>query len=176
MTGKDNALWLAAAEAVKYYDAANCADYGTCNFETLLANAILQQKYACSPTIRIRAQQMNPDQMQSSCALLQTEEAYFHQMLQTGQIPVANDYNTSLEVVVFDDYDNYNKYASVIFGINTDNGGVYEEGNPALVGNQARFIAHEASWLRPTFSVWNLEHEYVHYLDGRFDMMTIAVF
>ncbi|MCD4484182.1 collagenase, partial [Chromobacterium vaccinii] len=30
--------------------------------------------------------------------------------------------------------------------------------------------AHEASWLRPVFKVWNLEHEYIHYLDGRFDM------
>jgi microbial collagenase len=48
---------------------------------------------------------------------------------------------------------------------------MYLEGNPSDPNNQARFIAHEASWLRPTFSVWNLEHEYIHYLDGRFDML-----
>ena len=91
-------------------------------------------------------------------------------MLQTRKQPVANDNNTSLEVVVFDDYNNYAKYASVIYGISTDNGGMYLEGDPAAAGNQARFIAHEASWLRPTFKIWNLEHEYIHYLDGRFDM------
>ncbi|OHX13359.1 collagenase [Chromobacterium sphagni] len=170
MAGSDNELWLASAEAVKYYDAANCSEYGTCNFETKLADAILVNRYTCSPTIRIRAQEMTTDQMQSSCALLQKEESYFHQMLQTRNQPVADDNNTSLEVVVFDDYDNYAKYAGVIYGIGTDNGGMYLEGNPADPANQARFIAHEASWLRPTFKVWNLEHEYIHYLDGRFDM------
>ncbi|UTH76399.1 M9 family metallopeptidase [Chromobacterium sp. IIBBL 290-4] len=170
MTGADNELWLAAAEAVKYYDNANCSEYGTCNFETKLADAILVNRYTCSPTIRIRSQEMTAEQMQSSCALLQKEESYFHQMLQTHNQPVANDNDTSLEVVVFDDYDNYSKYAGVIYGISTDNGGMYLEGNPADPNNQSRFIAHEASWLRPVFKVWNLEHEYIHYLDGRFDM------
>jgi len=170
MTGADNDLWLAAASAVKYYDNANCANYGTCGFETKLADALLNNKYTCSPTIRIRSQELTIAQMQTSCTLLQTEEGYFHDMLQTNRTPVADDNNTSLEVVVFSDYTNYNKYASVIYGINTNNGGMYLEGEPNVPGNQARFIAHEASWLRPVFEVWNLKHEYVHYLDGRFDM------
>jgi microbial collagenase len=170
MTGPDSVLWLAAAAAVQSYDAEHCSDYGTCNLETRLADAVLTQAYSCSPSIRLRAQQMTTEQMQSSCALLQKEESYFHQMLQTRRQPVANDQNASLEVVVFDDYSNYTTYAGLIYGIRTDNGGMYEEGDPASSRNQARFIAHEASWLRPAFSVWNLEHEYVHYLDGRFDM------
>ncbi len=171
MTGADGDLWLAAAEAVKYFDSAACADYGTCNYEQRLADAVLKYAYTCSPTIRIRAQDMSTAQMQSACALLQGEEGYFHDMLQTGRKPVANDRNTSLEVVVFDDYANYGKYAGAIYGIDTDNGGMYVEGEPDQPGNQARFIAHEASWLRPQFKIWNLEHEYIHYLDGRFDMM-----
>lgn len=170
MSGKDNGLWLAAAVAVKYNDNANCAEYGTCNFETRLADFVLKNNYTCSPTIRIRAQDMTPAQMQSSCNLLEKEESYFHEMLQTNRTPVANDHNVSLEVVVFDDYANYNKYASAIFGISTDNGGMYLEGWPHIPGNQARFIAHEASWARPIFKIWNLEHEYFHYLDGRFDL------
>lgn len=170
MTGPDDELWLAVAGAVKYYDAENCADYATCNFETRLADVVLGQRYNCSPTIRIRAQQMTAEQMQMSCGLMQQEESLFHQLLKTQRQPVAGDLNASLEVIVFDDYNNYSKYASLIYGIRTDNGGMYEEGSPSLSGNQARFIAHEASWLRPVFSVWNLEHEYVHYLDGRFDM------
>jgi microbial collagenase len=170
MTGADSGLWLAGASAVKYYDNANCASYGTCNYETQLANAVLKNSYTCSPTLRIRAQDMTTAQMQDSCAKLQAEEGYFHNMMQTRSIPVANDNNTSLELVVFDDYTNYAKYASVIYDMDTNNGGMYLEGDPAVPGNQARFIAHEASWLRPNFIVWNLEHEYVHYLDGRFDM------
>ncbi|KJS52745.1 hypothetical protein VM98_29475, partial [Streptomyces rubellomurinus subsp. indigoferus] len=27
-----------------------------------------------------------------------------------------------------------------------------------------------ADWLRPSFQIWNLNHEYTHYLDGRYDM------
>ncbi|MEC5163254.1 MULTISPECIES: M9 family metallopeptidase [unclassified Janthinobacterium] len=170
MLGADSTLWLAAASAVKYYDNANCAEYGTCNYTATLANAVLKNSYTCSPTLRVRAQDMTTAQLQDSCARLQTEESYFHAMLQTKQTPVANDNNTALELVVFDDYSNYSKYAGIIYDIDTNNGGMYLEGNPGVVGNQARFIAHEASWLRPSFQVWNLEHEYVHYLDGRFNM------
>ncbi len=170
MTGTDSGIWLAAANAVKYYDNDNCASYGTCNYATKLADTVLKNSYTCSPTLRIRAQEMSTSQMQESCAILLKEEGYFHDMLQSGRKPVANDLNAALELVVFDDYANYAKYASVIYDIDTNNGGMYLEGNPATPGNQARFIAHEASWLRPTFTVWNLEHEYVHYLDGRFDM------
>ncbi len=171
MTGADSDLWLAAASAVKYYDSANCSQYGTCNYETALANAVLKYSYTCSPTLRIRAQDMTTAQLQDSCKILATEESYFHDMMQTNRVPVANDKNTALELVVFDDYTNYNKYAGVIYGISTDNGGMYLEGDPSSSTNQARFIAHEASWLRPTFQVWNLQHEFVHYLDGRFDMV-----
>lgn len=170
MTGVDSDLWLNAASAVDYYDSANCAEYGTCNYKTQLANIVLKTSYTCSPTIKIRAQDMTTAQLQDSCNILGAEEGYFHTMLVSNQQPVANDNNKSLELVVFDDYTNYSKYAGVLYGISTDNGGMYLEGNPADVNNQARFIAHEASWLRPAFSVWNLEHEYVHYLDGRFDM------
>jgi microbial collagenase len=170
MLGADSGLWLAAASAVKYYDNANCAQYGTCNYADKLADAVLKVSHTCSPTLRIRAQEMTLPQLQEACAILAREENYAHEMLQTKRVPVANDRNTTLELVVFDDYANYGKYASVIYDIDTNNGGMYLEGDPSAIGNQARFIAHEASWLRPAFSVWNLEHEYVHYLDGRFDM------
>ncbi len=170
MTGPDSSMWLEAASTVSYYDNANCAEYGTCDFKTKLANAVLKNNYTCSPTLRIRAQDMTAAQLQDSCNKLAAEEVYFHQMLQTNKKPVANDNNTSLELVVFDDYTNYAKYAGVLYDIDTNNGGMYLEGDPSQVGNQARFIAHEASWLRPAFQVWNLEHEYVHYLDGRYDM------
>jgi len=170
MLGADSDMWLAAAQAVKYYDNSNCGQYGTCNFEQQLADAVLKTTYSCSPTLRLRAQDVTPDQVQQICSSLATEEGYAHTMLQTNRTPVAHDNNTSLELVVFDDYTNYSKYASVIYGIDTNNGGMYLEGDPSQAGNQARFIAHEASWLRPTFKVWNLEHEFVHYVDGRFDM------
>lgn len=170
MTGPDNDLWLAAAEAADYGDPGNCADYGTCDYQKRLIEAVLTHRYSCNANVRILAQDMTVPQFQSACQSVAQEEDYFHRMMKTGHVPVANDHNDTIEIVVFGDYDNYRKYASVIYGISTDNGGMYVEGDPSAPGNQARFIAHEASWLRPEFKVWNLEHEFTHYLDGRYDM------
>src|SRR5690606_8196856 len=97
------------------------------------------------------------------------EEEYFHRKLNDNHTPVADDNNTALELVVFHSSSDYQAYSGVIFGNDTNNGGMYLEGNPAQPGNQARFVAYEAEWM-PTFEVWNLTHEYIHYLDGRFDM------
>lgn len=129
---------------------------------------VLPIQHSCSSTLKIRAQEMTGSQLNATCADLSAEEALFHQRLQTNQTPVPDDYNTDLRVVVFDDYNQYDTYGYDLFGINTNNGGMYIEGTPSNPGNQASFYAHEASWLRPEFSIWNLEHEYVHYLDGRF--------
>lgn len=170
MTGADSDLWLAAAEAVKYGDRDNCAEYGVCDYRNALTAAVLTQRHACNARVRILAQDMTPDEMHSICAAVARHETDFHRMLQTARKPVPGDRNTTIELVVFDNYTNYRKYASVIYGINTDNGGMYLEGNPSVNDNQARFIAHEASWLRPQFKVWNLEHEFTHYLDGRYNL------
>ena len=39
--------------------------------------------------------------------------------------------------------------------------------NRQILQTPARFYAYNADWL-PESPVWNLEHEYIHYLDGRF--------
>ncbi|QSX35881.1 collagenase [Shewanella sedimentimangrovi] len=129
---------------------------------------VLPIRFECSPTIKVWAQDMTQQQLIDSCAQLAVQEQDFHQRLATGNQPVAYDYNDSLRVVVFDDYNQYNTYGYDLFGINTNNGGMYIEGNPADPANQASFYAHEADWLRPEFQIWNLRHEYIHYLDGRF--------
>jgi microbial collagenase len=74
-----------------------------------------------------------------------------------------------LEVVIFKSSTDYQNFAGDFFGINTNNGGMYLEGTPSDPDNQARFIAYQATWLQPSFVVWNLEHEYIHYLDGRYN-------
>ncbi|MCE9673049.1 M9 family metallopeptidase [Myxococcus stipitatus] len=170
MTGPGAGVWVGAAEMVDYYDGANCAYYGVCDFRRALEQAVLTVNHGCGATLRMRAQDMTATQLSQSCAKLATQESYFHDKLATGRVPVADDGNTSLEMVVFDSSTDYQTYAGALFGINTNNGGMYLEGNPSAAGNQARFIAYEAEWVRPTFQIWNLEHEYVHYLDGRFDM------
>ncbi|MGW6932059.1 collagenase [Lentzea sp. NPDC054927] len=166
VVGRLAPLWVGVAEMVDWYDKANCRRYGTCDFRATIDRRVLTVRHTCSPTLRIRAQQLTRTQLRQTCSSLAGQDAAFHRVVRDPG-PVAGDQNTSLEVVVFDTSNDYRTYAGVLFDIDTNNGGMYLEGDPSL--NQARFIAHEADWL-PTFAIWNLNHEYTHYLDGRFDM------
>ncbi len=161
--------WLNAQSMVKFYDADNCEIYGdACSFN--LESYVLSGHHTCSATIKLRYQEPISEQnLTQICQDLTAEEQKFHTLFNTNaNTPVADDKNTDLEVVIFSSYTDYDSYAGGFFGIGTNNGGMYLEGDPWVTGNQARFIAHQATWL-PEFAVWNLEHEYVHYLDGRFN-------
>ena len=168
MVGFGDVAWLGAADTASYYG--NCNDYGICNYGEQLESQVLSQTYICSSTIKIRSQNMTTAQHQAACSKMGYEEGYFHTKLDTNNIPVADDNNAQLQVNIFDSSTDYGKYGGPIFGINTNNGGMYLEGDPSKPGNVPNFIAYEASYANPDHYVWNLEHEYVHYLDGRFDL------
>ncbi|MFJ9694759.1 M9 family metallopeptidase [Kitasatospora sp. NPDC101183] len=159
-----NLLWFTEKK-----DGGNCSYYGTCDVPAKLVPLVLTSNHVCNPNLSIRSQSMTDQQFADTCTSLVNQDAFFHKIVKDNG-PVKDDRNTSLEVVVFDDYYNYSLYAWSMYGIDVDNGGDYEEGHPDQAGNQARFIAHQASWLRPAFQIWNLNHEYTHYLDGRYDM------
>ncbi|MER5641772.1 collagenase [Kitasatospora sp. NPDC002227] len=168
VTGPSSALWVNAASEAYSYDAANCSYYGVCGLPDTLKSAVLTTTSVCSPSITIIAQSMTADQLAATCTSLKGEDAFFHNIVK-DKGAVANDYNTTIQVVVFNSSADYKKYAGIIFDMSTDNGGMYLEGNPADKTNQPRFVAYHAEWV-PDFSIWNLNHEYTHYLDGRFDM------
>ena len=168
--GPGASLWVGAAEMADYYDHDHCAYYGICGFPAQVEAVALPITHECGATLRLRAQALTPAQLAQTCATVAGEETYFHERLQTGRTPVSGDLNAKLEMVVFHSSTDYETYSGVLFGNDTNNGGIYLEGDPTAPGNQPRFIAYEAEWLRPSFEIWNLTHEYVHYLDGRFDM------
>ncbi|MFE1753434.1 collagenase [Streptomyces anandii] len=169
ITGPTAPLWVGVAEMTDNYDKANCSYYGTCNLSSQLTSSVLTVTYPCSSSITIKAQQMTSAELSSTCTSLRGQDAYVHSIVHDNG-PVANDNNSTIEVVVFDSSTDYQTYAGAMYGIDTNNGGMYLEGDPAAAGNQPRFVAYEAEWLRPDFQIWNLNHEYTHYLDGRFDM------
>lgn len=129
---------------------------------------ILPIEHYCSDSLFIRTQDLSQQELAISCEKLTSQESNFHHLLNTHQQPVANDNNTALKVVVFKNWSQYNAYGQLLYDIGTDNGGMYIEGTPQAEVNQATFYAFRAWWLEPEFKVWNLNHEYVHYLDGRF--------
>ena len=136
---------------------------------------ILTVSYDCTDKITIRAQaSISQATLDRSCADMALQESEFHAFFNTSGIPVAGDLNEHIEVVAFASPDDYEKYATEFFGISTDNGGMYLEGTPTNEGNQARFIAMQCpdSWVGSSCQyedqIYNLRHEFVHYLDGRY--------
>lgn len=129
---------------------------------------ILPIKHSCSDSLFILAQDLNEQELATSCSKLTSQETNFHQVLETQYQPTANDFNNALRVVAFQNWSQYNAYGQLLFDIDTDNGGMYIEGTPSKPGNQATFFAYRQFWIEPEFSIWNLNHEYVHYLDGHF--------
>lgn len=168
MNGTGKSVWLRLAGQVDYYN--QCAAFNICGFKADLEAQVLSINHTCSSTLKMRVEEMNSAQLDFSCGELSAQESYFHQQLMTSYTPVADDNNTGLELVVFNNSSSYQANAGILFGIDTNNGGMYLEGNPSDPSNQARFLAYEAEWLLPEFHVWNLTHEYVHYLDGRFNL------
>ncbi|CAM3713020.1 M9 family metallopeptidase [Roseateles saccharophilus] len=168
----DNTIdaWMRAAAVVDQYDAANCNAYGTCNGYAQVAQLKLPIRYACGTQYTIRAQAMTAQQLADTCTSVTNEAQYFFGLMGTDAAhPVANDNNTTLELVVFDNYGQYSRFSGYLFGNGTNNGGIFLEGDPAAPGNQARFLAFRADWLA-SFEIWNLNHEFTHYLDARYDM------
>ncbi|GIU46455.1 hypothetical protein TUM4438_22300 [Shewanella sairae] len=125
-------------------------------------------EHHCSDSLFILTQDLNQQELAESCTKLTSQESNFHSVLETKHQPAPNDFNTALRVVAFKNWSQYHLNGQLIFDINTDNGGMYIEGTPSKPGNQATFFAYRQWWIEPEFKVWNLNHEYVHYLDGHF--------
>ncbi len=127
---------------------------------------VLQQQHRCSDTLQLRHANLQPAQLTQICIDLAALEQRFHQLLQTGHKPVAHDGNSTLRANIYASKADYQRYAGVHFSMPTDNGGMYLEGMPDRPGNQAEFVAYQ----RDNGEVWNLRHEFIHYLDGRFNL------
>ncbi|MFG2226583.1 collagenase [Streptomyces sp. NPDC048644] len=169
ITGRTASLWVSLAEMTDAYDKANCADYGTCDLQNRVRDAVLTVKHSCGPSAKILAQELTAAELSATCDSVLKQDTVFHGFVKDNG-PVKDDNNTNIEIVAFNSSTDYQTYAGIIFGIDTNNGGMYLEGDPAAAGNQPRFIAYEQPDQDGAFQIWNLNHEYTHYLDGRFDM------
>ncbi len=167
--GHGDAVWIKAAHISSYYS--QCSTYNICGWRETIKAQTLPQTYNCTGIdITVRSQDLTAKQQRSACAVMATEEGYFHTKLSTGSQPVADDNNTHLQINIWNTKQDYQKYSEGAFANDTNNGGMYLEGDPSKPGNVPNFVAHEADYANLDHLIWNLEHEYVHYLDGRFDL------
>ncbi len=136
----------------------------------LTADTVLG-KYPCpglsSVVMRIQLGDETTDtQKQALCDRLKTQTDYFKSKMSVSQ-PVEDDLNETIEMAIFSNRDEYRLHAP-IFGYTSNSGGMYLEGEPDKEGNQPRFYAYFKD-VNGKRDVWNFEHEFVHYLDGRFN-------
>lgn len=132
--------------------------------DVLSVEQVLSQVNECNETIVIRSQALTSKQIEDACKMLIAQEKNFHQIFGTEGKPVADDNNLRMRANVYSHREQFVKHATNHFNMPTDNGGMYLEGYPERKGNQAEFVAYQKNG-----QVWNLKHEYVHYLDGRFN-------
>ena len=143
-------------------DSVNSAD----TVKNATVEQILSQQHRCSDSLSLRSAALTQAQQHAACEQLAAIEQRFHQLFQTAGKPVKHDHNSMLRANIYQSKQQYVEFAGKHFQMPTDNGGMYLEGLPDQPGNQAEFVAYQ----REQGQVWNLSHEFVHYLDGRFNL------
>jgi microbial collagenase len=81
----------------------------------------------------------------------------------TGNLnPVADDPNTVLHVIIYASPQDYSKYHTFLFNLNSDNGGIYIE-------QDGTYYTYQRKSSQSIYSLQELaRHEYTHYLVGRY--------
>ncbi|WP_329399369.1 collagenase [Streptomyces lydicus] len=170
VTGPTAALWVTVASQADAYDKANCSYYGVCDLPGRLTEAALPVTRACDATHTVRAQSLTPAELDATCASVLGQGPYFHDLVKDDG-PIPGQYESTVQLVVFGSRNDYRTYAGAIFGVDTDNGGITLVGDPAKPDNQPLSIMYQKdSDDGFPARIWNLNHEYTHYLDARDDM------
>jgi microbial collagenase len=170
ITGPTAGLWVAVATQADSYDHADCAYYGVCDLTGQLTRAALPITHACDTTHTIRAQALTAADLDAACASVLGQDAYFHDLVKDDG-PIPGQYLSTVDLVVFTSRADYQTYAGAIYGISTDNGGMTLIGNPADPANKPLSVMYrKAQDTGHAAGIWNLNHEYAHYLDARYDM------
>ncbi|MFF4739753.1 collagenase [Streptomyces sp. NPDC001262] len=170
ITGPTAPLWVTVASQADYYDQTNCGYFGTCNLPDRLTKAALPVTHSCDSAHTISAQALTSDELAATCASVLGQDPYFHSLVKdSGAIP--GQYESTIRLVVFGSRTDYQTYAGAIFGVGTDNGGITLTGDPTRADNRPTSIMYQKAQDDGfTARIWNLNHEYTHYLDARYDM------
>ncbi|MGC9539091.1 collagenase [Streptomyces sp. UG1] len=170
ITGPTAGLWVAVATQADSYDRANCAYYGVCDLAGQLTRAALPITHACDATRTIRAQSLTSADLDAACASVLGQDAYVHDLVKDDG-PIPGQYLSTLDLAVFASAQDYRTYAGAIFGISTDNGGMTVIDDPTDPANKPFAVMYRKSQdTGHAARIWNLNHEYTHYLDARYNM------
>ncbi|MCJ8321661.1 MAG: collagenase [Colwellia sp.] len=122
-------------------------------------------------TVKIQNSRLTAEQIDFICSEIESVEALFHQKLNTGMTAVPNDENDEVDVNIFANQPAFMTTGQFLLNMRDDaSTGIYFESNPESANANADVITFEARrWADNEFFVWELTHEYTHYLDGRYN-------
>ncbi|MBV2154013.1 collagenase [Kitasatospora sp. SUK 42] len=168
ITGVTGPLYVHTAFQANYYDGGQCSYYGTCDLPAKLTAAVLPNQLVCDNRT-IQTEALSPADLSAVCASLRGEDTFFHNLVKDNG-PIPGQYDKTITLAVFANQADYLTYSWAIFGNSTDNGGQTVM-DPTDPNNQAVSVMYQKSWNDGfTGNVWNLNHEYTHYLDNIYDM------
>ncbi|MFI2433588.1 collagenase [Streptomyces sp. NPDC018693] len=170
ITGPTAALWVAVATQTDHYDRPHCSYYDICDLPGRLSRAVLPITHPCDASRTIRAQALTAAELAAVCANILGQDAYFHDLVRDDG-PIPDQYLSTVHLVVFASRADYRTYAGAMFGVSTDNGGITLIGNPSDPANQPLALMYQKKHDDShTAGIWNLNHEYTHYLDARYNL------
>ncbi|MET8680302.1 collagenase [Streptomyces sp. NPDC004647] len=153
-----SAPWLALAGWLEQHSL--CAPYRACRSD--VEAEVFPRRYRYEDGgIETRTSLANPVVEQLYYASTQVK-AQFFRILGTRE-PLAGDPNTRLNIRLYASRADYETFHPYLFGMGTDNGGVYIENGATFYTYQRRVPQDSRLTLEELF-----RHEYVHYLNGRF--------
>ncbi|WP_250402089.1 collagenase [Streptomyces cellostaticus] len=170
ITGPTAGLWVAVATQADAYDGAGCSYYDVCGLPGRLTEAALPITHRCDAAHSVRAQALTADELDAVCASVLGQGPYFRGVVGADG-PIPGQYVSTIRLVVFASRADYRTYAGAIYGVSTDNGGITLEGDPSDPANRPTSIMYQKE-ADDGFAarVWNLNHEYTHFLDARDDL------
>ena len=178
-------VWLRLVSEIDYNDGTNCSRYGLCGwyrdrgFESSFRNELFSERRACpanfcsGDTVTLHAQGLGSDELDLACRRLRSHGEVFHSMFSTQCRPVADDLNEHLDIFVFTDGASCEDMEWAAFPGGDTCSGIYFESEPSDSSTTPLFVVTEKEpgdrLIDPELAIWNFEHEYAHYLDGRYN-------
>ncbi|MGA4876147.1 collagenase [Streptomyces lydicamycinicus] len=170
ISGPTAPLWVTVASQADAYDQANCSYFGVCDLSGQLTKAALPTTHSCDATHTVKAQSLTPEELDATCASVLAQGPYVQNLVKNNG-PIPGQYESTIDLVVFGSRKDYQTYAGAIFGVDTNNGGITMIGDPTKPDNKPMSIMYQRSDDNGfPARIWNLNHEYTHYLDARDDM------
>ncbi|MER6359758.1 collagenase [Kitasatospora sp. NPDC001527] len=161
-------LYVYTAVQAAYYNGGQCSYYGICDLPAKLTSVVLPNQLVCDNRI-LQAQALSAAELATACESLRSQDALFHNTVKDNG-PIPNQYAKNVTFGIFANKTDYTTYSWAIYGNDTDNGGqtVMDATDP---NKRAVTVMYQKAWnVNDPARVWNLNHEYTHYLDSIYNL------